>query len=333
MGVFDQGGPPMVTLVCITHNSQAYLPAWWEGVEKQRLPKERLWVVDTHSEDGTIAFMKNLPVQLLALDHNPGYGGAINRLLPNLTTPWVLVMNPDVYLTEGYIETLLQGIHRWSSLPVSAAQGKLLRAKNENLSPTGIIDSAGIRWLPHFRHVDRGSGKPDGPKFNKPARIFGATGACALWKVEVLRHLGGMDEDFFLYREDADLAYRMQWAGFDTLYLPEAVAYHRRRVLPEYRRKLPRDLNYHSLKNRYLLRINHVDGITFLLTLPFVLPYEGMIWLYVAFREPYNFKVFSFLWRERKRLLRNRKSLFSLHQRRWYHLLPWLLGYPCVWLS
>ena len=71
------------------------------------------------------------------------------------------------------------------------------------------------------------------------------------------------DENFFAYREDADLAWRAQWLGWSCLYIPEATGYHIRRVLPERRAGLPDAINMHSFKNRFLLRIKNMDFGTY----------------------------------------------------------------------
>jgi GT2 family glycosyltransferase len=62
------------------------------------------------------------------------------------------------------------------------------------------------------------------------------------------------DEDFFSYREDGDLAWRAQLMGHKYLYTPNAVAWHVRRVTPERRKDLPHVINWHSVKNRWLMR-------------------------------------------------------------------------------
>jgi GT2 family glycosyltransferase len=67
------------------------------------------------------------------------------------------------------------------------------------------------------------------------------------------------DEDFFAYREDADVAWRAQLMGWSCLYVPEAVAWHVRRVTPERFKQLPDEINRHSIKNRFLMRAKNVS--------------------------------------------------------------------------
>ena len=68
------------------------------------------------------------------------------------------------------------------------------------------------------------------------------------------------DEEFFSYREDADLAWRGKLMGWKCLYVPTAVAWHVRRVTPERRENLPVEINWHSIKNRFLMRGKNASG-------------------------------------------------------------------------
>ncbi len=66
------------------------------------------------------------------------------------------------------------------------------------------------------------------------------------------------DPDFFVYREDADVAWRAQLMGWRCVYTPLARGYHVRNVLPGNRRALPPEINMHSVKNRFLMRIKNM---------------------------------------------------------------------------
>ena len=67
------------------------------------------------------------------------------------------------------------------------------------------------------------------------------------------------DSDFFVYREDADVAWRAQLMGWKCLYAPYARGYHVRKVLPGNRRALPPEINMHSVKNRFLMRMKNIS--------------------------------------------------------------------------
>src|SRR5439155_16165933 len=135
---------------------------------------------------------------------------------------YVLVLNPDTVLRPNFIEEL---IHALDARPDAAsASGKLLRMDSTT------IDSTGIVMLRSQRHLDRGADEPDIGQFDKPEDIFGASGAAAMYRRPALEDARiddeYFDEDFFAYREDADLAWRLRLLGWNSIYVPSAVALH-----------------------------------------------------------------------------------------------------------
>jgi GT2 family glycosyltransferase len=145
---------------------------------------------------------------------------------------------------------------------VGTVCGKLL-AMNEDFAipDRPLFDSTGIFMTPNLRHLDRGSRMPDRGCFELPEYVFGATGAAALYRRSMISDVSVngefFDEDFFAYREDADVAWRAQLLGWKCLYNPRAVAYHVRSVLPENRHAISAVINMHSVKNRFLMRIKN----------------------------------------------------------------------------
>src|SRR5262249_9145749 len=140
----------------------------------------------------------------------------------------------------------------------ASASGKLLRMDGKTIDSTGII------MLREQRHLDRGAGQLDVRQYQRPEEIFGPSGAAAMYRRAALDDVAFQgqycDEDFFAYREDADLAWRCRLLGWSSIYVPTAVARHARRVTPERRAQLPKEINYHSVKNRFLLRFNNMTG-------------------------------------------------------------------------
>jgi GT2 family glycosyltransferase len=178
---------------------------------------------------------------------------------------WVLTLNPDVLLTPGFVRGLVQAGE--GDPAAGAVCGKLLSIAPgfEPLSEVRI-DSAGICFTPNMRHFDRGWRERDGRHWDSAGYVFGATAAAALYRREMIEDISVegefFDPDFFVYREDADVAWRAQLLGWRCLYAPAGVAHHVRTVTPENRRTLPAFINMHSVKNRFLMRIkNATPGI------------------------------------------------------------------------
>ena len=291
----------MVTVsVCIiTYNSERTLAACLESVLGQRVPFHEVRLLDNASTDGTVSLLKMHPsLAWRQAPLNTGFAAGFNSLLGETTGDWVLLLNPDARLPLDFHERAQTVLEQCAPHPIGMVSPKLMRAEGEALEPLPVIDSAGIAWTLLFRHHDRGSNARDRGQFDARALIFGVTGAAALYRRSALGDaaLDGevLDERFFAYREDADLAFRLQWRGWDCLYEPSLTEWHERRVLPERRRALPPELNFHSLKNRYLLILKNVHPLLGLVLLPFVLPYELGILAYCVAAERSSLRAYAY---------------------------------------
>ncbi len=254
-----------VSITIVTYNSGRFIRRCLESVLEQRYAKTRVIVVDNASTDGTVDILDGFSdrVTVVFNETNLGFAAAQNQAIAMSGTDWVLVLNPDVLLMPGFIATLVEAGE--SDPAVGTVCGKLLSMSADfRLPPKPSFDSTGVYFTPTLRHFDRGSGQKDDGQYERCEYVFGATGAAALYRRKMIEHIsiGGefYDQDFFVYREDADVAWRAQLFGWTCLYVPFAQGYHVRTVKPANRRHLPPYVNMHSVKNRFLLRIKNVTG-------------------------------------------------------------------------
>ncbi len=119
---------------------------------------------------------------------------------------------------------------------VGTVCGKLLTIRATfDLPDKQLVDSTGIYFTPMLRHLDRGSQEVDNGHYLNFEYVFGATAAAALYRREMIEDISisgeFFDPDFFVYREDADVAWRAQLMSWRCLYTPLARGYHVRAVL------------------------------------------------------------------------------------------------------
>lgn len=247
---------PLVTVGIVTWHSEAHIAECLAAVAEQTHPDVELLVADNDSRDGTRAVLERLTTagQRVYLERNTGFAAAHNTLIARSRGEYYLALNPDVVLDRHYVARLVEACA--TDPRVGSATGKLLRR-----DPPGVIDSTGIVMLPSMRHLDRGAEEVDRGQFDRADDVFGASGAAALYTRAMLEDVQvegeWFDEDFFAYREDADLAWRAQLLGWRCRYVPGAVAAHGRRVTPERRADLPPEVNRWSVRNRFLLRLKN----------------------------------------------------------------------------
>jgi GT2 family glycosyltransferase len=260
--------PLPIAVLMVTWNSADVLPTCLGAIAASKPPPAELIVIDNASHDASadtvehFASTLDVPTQVLRLISNTGFAAGMNRAISASTAPFVFLLNPDARLQPDALARLYERMLE-ADEAVYAVGPKLRRATGASLAATDIIDSTGIEMTRDGRHFDRGADKPDDGRYDETEEVFGISGAAVLLRRSALEDalVDGQifDEDFFAYREDVDLAWRMRGYGYRAVYEPAAIVYHQRRATPSRRRSLPASINYHSVKNRFLLRIHHAD--------------------------------------------------------------------------
>ena len=332
MNAVSMASPPILVSI-VTYDSEAHLDACLRSVRAQEVPV-RISVFDNASRDGSCRVALNHGARLHRCSENRGFSHGHNFHLRQGGFDHVLILNPDVTLSKGYLKTLLEsmaGVKR-----AGMAGGKLYRmdAAGRTVHENGypVLDTTGIYFTPTQRHFDRGSQQPDRGRYDRRQLVFGISGAALLCTREMLEDLRYgdeyLDEDFFAYREDADLAWRAQLRGWRALYEPAAQGLHVRRVLPSRRSRLASHINRHSLKNRYLMRIKNLDPAVRRRCLPYMWIRDLGIVAYVLLRERSSLGAYRQVWRLRKRFLRKREWVRATRRAppdavaRWFSFSP-----------
>jgi len=255
----------MVSVLIVTWNSAPYIEKCFASIDRQQYRDLEVVVVDNASTDATADLLRSREAKwhVIYNPQNVGFAAGQNQAIRTAHGDWLLCLNPDVLLAEDFIVRLFEALSRHAE--AGAICGKLLRwDRSAEVERTQIIDSTGIYFTRNMRHLDRGAEETDNGQYDRLEWVFGATGAAAMFRrpfVEAVSVDGEFfDEDFFAFREDADLAWRAQLMGWKCLYVPSAVAWHVRRVTPERREQLPHEINWHSVKNRFLMRGKNASG-------------------------------------------------------------------------
>ena len=298
---------PAASAVLVTWNSAATLPRCLAALRAQTVPLELIHV-DNASSDDSASLVRGADHQIIN-DTNRGFTGAVNQAVAVASAPFVVLVNPDCFLEPDYIERVIAAMNA-AGETFGMATGKLLSAKD----PT-IIDSKGIRMTRTGRHLDVDQGQPDTANGQRPTanEVFGVSGAAAVYRISFIKDVSieneFLDEDFFTYREDADVAWRGRLFGWRALYVPDAVAHHVRRVTPEARRQLPERINRDSVRNRFLLRLKNEGLYLALRNAPFELARDLVTIAAVLTVERSSLPALGWLWKNRRRIMSKRRAI------------------------
>lgn len=312
---------PAVSVQIVTFNSERDLDACLASLGRQTWRDFRVRILDNASSDGTRERLRTPDADLLLEDSNTGFAAGHNRLARTWPATWILFLNPDTILEPEFLERLVEALE--ASPEAGSAGGKLLRMDGRTLDSTGIVMTR------NQRHLDRGAGETDTGRYDSPGEIFGPSGAAALYRYACLEAVAVdgrfFDEDFFAWREDADLAWRCRLMGWRSLYVPTARARHRRRVTPEARGQLPAVINRHSVKNRFLLRINNMTRALYRRNLAPITARDLAVIGYVLLWEWSSIPALIWLARNRKRLLGKRREIQRRRQASDADIARWFL--------
>ena len=253
----------LVSVTIVTYNSGRFIKRCLESILEQRYSNREIIVIDNASSDGTTDILEPFEdrVKIIYNEENIGFAAAQNQAINISRGDWILTLNPDVWLMPDFIQQLVDAGN--VDAKCGTVCGKLLTClATFDLPEKQLVDSTGIYFTPMLRHLDRGSQEVDNGHYTKPEYVFGATAAAALYRRTMIDDISFdgdfFDPDFFVYREDADVAWRAQLLGWRCVYTPDARGYHVRNVLPGNRRALPPEINMHSVKNRFLMRIKNI---------------------------------------------------------------------------
>lgn len=215
-----------LTIQIVGWNSAAVLPETLAALST--IPRDEAYIryIDNGSRDISVRLVQEkLPqAEVIKLTDNKGFSGAHNVGLASCLTPYVLTCDPDLVLNWDGVKELLSA---FDNPEVGAAQGKLYRGKGK------IIDSVGIVQTLTLNGKERGANEEDEGQFAEEAKLLAVTGACGLYRVEALRDVAHsekefFDEDFFAYKEDVDLGWRLNKAGWKVVYRPVLMGRHKR---------------------------------------------------------------------------------------------------------
>ena len=216
-------------------------------------------------------------VQRLRLAHNAGFAEGCNRGVAASAAPYVLLLNDDAVLRPGYLRELVAALA--CDARAASAIGKVVYCR----AGAQYVDSAGIALVRHaLRPQDVGQDELDRGQHDGGGTIFAPTGAAVLYRRSAYVGAGGLRAELFAYYEDVDLGWRLGRAGWRHLYVPRAVAEHRRRG-PAGK---PLAIEAKAFVNRYQVWAANEPLRAFCRYAPVALAWESARLLRLAWRRP-----------------------------------------------
>jgi hypothetical protein len=210
---------PLISVVIVNFNGLRFLKPCLSSLASQSYKNFEIILVDNHSSDGSAGYIRgHFPDStLIETGKNLGFAGGTNAGIRASRGDFILTLNNDTVTDPLFIENLARPMASDSRLGMCAAK---------MLFPDGRINSTGVCISRSSAAWDRGIFEQDSGQYNTEEEVFGPCAGAALYRREMLDEIGLFDEDFFIYMEDVDLAFRARLAGWKCRYVPSARVTH-----------------------------------------------------------------------------------------------------------
>jgi GT2 family glycosyltransferase len=202
-------------------NISAIVPVWngrdllarlLATLEAQTRPPTELLILDNGSTDGAPEVARARGARVIAMGRNAGFAAAVNRGIREASQPLVAILNSDVELAPDYLEKL-------AAVDAPFATGKILNR-------SGLLDGTFDLTCRGATTWRCGAGYVDAPPFGVPCDIASPPWTAVLYRAEVFRRVGLLEESFESYLEDADFGLRCALQNIIGRYVPDARAVH-----------------------------------------------------------------------------------------------------------
>ncbi|HWQ11512.1 MAG TPA: glycosyltransferase family 2 protein [Roseiflexaceae bacterium] len=269
MEAFDPG----VTVALVTYNSAAYVRECLGSVQRAA-PDIPILVIDNASADGTQDIVRaEFPgCRLVGLPQNIGHSAACNLAFQLAATAWVLLLDHDTAVPEGWLEPLLAAAA--ATWPMTAmVSSRAVFAEQERLHH----DGGDAHFVGHMTLRHGFAPLSSLPHSDEVAEVGAQASTSLLVHRARALAVGGFDPRFFIYLNDFDLSLRMRLRGWRCYVAPRSVVYHRQGN-PETswrgRGAYPERRAYLMYRNRWMLIAKLYARRTLLVCLPALLAYE-----------------------------------------------------------
>jgi GT2 family glycosyltransferase len=254
----------MVSIIIVNYNGRRLILDCLKSLERQSFADFEVIIVDNGSLDGSLAAIQQFSeetsldylIRIIPLGRNLGFAGGNVEGLRYADGKYIALLNNDTEPDERWLEELVKAME---SDPVAGiCASKLI------VYGTDIIDSAGDGFSTALKGFKNGEGEKVSFD-NGKEYVFGACAGAALYRREMIKEIGFLDEDFFSIYEDTDLNLRAQLHGWKVMYVPTAIVYHKVRSTIG---SMSKTAIYYALRNSEFVRFKNIPVSLFLRFMP-----------------------------------------------------------------
>lgn len=218
--------PPLASVVVVNWNGRELLRACLESLSRQTFRDFEVIVVDNGSEDGSREMLRrewmprgDIPCHLIANSNNRGFCTANNQGFALARGRFIALLNNDAEAEPGWLGAMLRAFEGRPEFGMAAPKVLIWEDPSR-------IDKVGHLIYPDGQNRGRGTGETDRGQFDRVEELLWPDGCAAMYRKAMLDGIGGFDDDFFMFGDDAELGMRARIAGWKCISVPDAIVRH-----------------------------------------------------------------------------------------------------------
>jgi GT2 family glycosyltransferase len=217
-----------LSIVLVCWNNKEYLEPCLQSLYAGGLKSNfDILVVDNGSSDGSQDMLREEypEIKIIQNDHNVGLARACNQGIEGTGGRYVLLLNNDTLVDGPSLDAMVEFLDENDD--VGAVGGKLLNPDGSFQAGYANFSTLREEFLIATRLGELiWDGYPSHKDTNNAKEVGWLSSACLLLRRKALDQVGLLDEEYFIYGDEADLQYRFRRAGWKVYYLPFATTIH-----------------------------------------------------------------------------------------------------------
>lgn len=223
-----------LAIIILNYNTKDLLRKCLKSIQTKKWKhSQETWVVDNASTDGSSEMIrKDFPdVKLIKSDRNRGFAGGNNLALQIADAKYYLLLNSDTEVSEGSLDALTESMARngfdIASCKLVSPDGSF--QPNAGDLPFGfplLVWLFGIDDLPFLKNILPSFHRTGLTYYKNEKKVGWVSGSLFMFRSAVIRSIGLLDTNIFMYCEDVDYCIRAQKAGYTVGWTDKAQIMH-----------------------------------------------------------------------------------------------------------
>ncbi len=215
-----------LSVITVSYNNADHITEFLDGLRKNILNNSEIRIVDSNSTDQTVYKIKKYLdhnkkfaeiVTLIESPKNAGFAKGMNLAAKDAAGEYLFLLNPDTLIESDVFSPLIKYEQEHNDIGIIAPQlimtnGEIQKTLKKEPTIKGLIKEYYLGQKHAYSEYFL--------EGNEPVEVESVYGAAMLIKTDLFRKLGGFNEKYFLYYEDADLCRKVRSLGKKVIYFP-----------------------------------------------------------------------------------------------------------------